>query len=179
MDRRTFLSASAAGLIWSNLAFAQAIDICGVRFPDGTIGCRAGMTLSSALAIRANQRTSVWCWAASLEMIFRANGYVVPQEGFVEAVYRRLVDLPAFTGYAITNQLNRDWIDANNRRCRVEIEGLYDFDSHVWGITNTQIVNALRTGHPLLLCNTHHAMVLGNSRLFSRPTTAISCCRSD
>lgn len=169
MDRRTFLVGTAACSLNSKLAWAQAIDMCGIQFPDGLVGCRAGMTLSSALAIRANQKTEVWCWAASLEMIFRANGFVVPQERFVEAVYGRLARLPAFTGYTMTKQLDREWTDDKGKRCRVQVEGLYDHDAGVTGITSADVVNALRTGHPLLLCNTHHAMVLGIVDYFPGP----------
>src|SRR5438477_9375625 len=150
MDRRTCLLGLSASLFGSKIGCAQAIDMCGVPLPSGAVGCRAGMTLNKAWEVRANQRTEVWCWAASLEMIFRANGFFVPQEEFVLALYGRLVSLPAFAGYAMTNQLNREWTDAGGRRFRVHIAGLYDFDARIAGLTNAQIVDALRTGRPLL-----------------------------
>jgi|GEM_PF-4082874 hypothetical protein len=169
MDRRTFLTGLGACSLQSKLAFSQPIDMCGVPFPDGTVGCRAGMSLHEALAVRANQRTEVWCWAASLEIIFRANGFIVPQERFVQAVYGQIVSLPAFTGYSMSTQLNREWTDLEGKRCQVKIEGLYDHDAGIGSITPAQIVSALRTGRPLLLCNTHHAMVLGIIDYFPGP----------
>lgn len=119
------------------------------------------MELSNALAIRANQRTDVWCWAASLEMIFKANGYNVRQERFVQEVYGQVVKLPAMHGYQITQQLSKDWTDDEGQTFTVQIDQLYDHDSRTPPIPPSLIVQSLREGHPLLLCNTHHAMVLG------------------
>lgn len=160
MERRTFLLAIGGLAFCNEPAWADAIDMCG-SLPTGIPGCRAGMTTAAALEVRANQKTEVWCWAASLEMIFKANGYSVPQERFVEAVYGRLVSLPAFAGYAMTAQLNRQWTDTQGKTFHVQIDGLYDYDAGIGRLTPADIVNALRTGRPLLLCNTHHAMVLG------------------
>src|SRR5436853_6416126 len=124
MNTRTCLLALIASLLGSESGCAQAIDLCGV--PTGAIGCRAGMTSKKLQEVRANQRTEDWCWAASLEMIFRANGFFVPQEEFVLAVYGRLVNLPAIAGYVMTSQLNRTWTDLAGRRFRVDVAGLYD-----------------------------------------------------
>lgn len=169
MDRRSFLIGLGASGLGLQSSLGQAISVCGVTFPDGSVGCRAGMNLSNALYTRASQRTEVWCWAATLEMIFRANKFIVPQERFVEAVYGRLLNLPAFAGYAISQQISREWTDLYGKRCRAEIKGLYDHDAGIHNITNAQIVDALSAGHPLILCNMSHAMVLGIVDYFPGP----------
>ena len=160
MNRRTFLE-WAAGIVFCTalppVSEAQTIDECNTT---GTV-CRAGITLSNALLAYAAQQMPLWCWAASIEMIFRAHGYYVPQADIVRAVYGDVVNLPAFSGYSMSTQLNRDWTDSQGRRFRVALSGLYDFDARAFNLSHSQVIGALKAGNPLLYANLSHAMMLG------------------
>ena len=166
MNRRAFLQSVAGTAFAAVLPCrsesapanpATTIDECST---DGRV-CRAGISLSTALMAYASQQMSVWCWAASIEMIFRAHGYYVPQQEIVQAVYGRVVNLPAFSGYTISTQLNRSWTDTRGRNFTVRIDGLYDHDAHIFGLSNSAVVNALQAGNPLIYGNVSHAMMLG------------------
>lgn len=122
--------------------------------------CEAGVNIQQMVSAYDPQHMQQWCWAASIEMIFGFYGYRVPQQAIVQATYGSVVNMPAVTGYVISRNLNRDWIDQSGRRFRVQIEGLFDVDAQIMGLNNLQIVSALAGNRPLLMGNTSHAMVL-------------------
>lgn len=160
LSRRNVLAGAAAGLLALEEMTrpANAYERC-MPTPMGP-ACEVGIAINRLPTVYAIQRMSQWCWAASLEMIFAYYGYRVSQEQIVFATFGRLENLPAFTGAVISRNLNRVWDDANGRRCRSEIRGLYDFNAGVAALSNQDIISALGQERPLLLGNTSHAVVL-------------------
>jgi len=137
------------------------------EFAEARQSCQSGLqakvcTSEVALTdiVYAAQRMSQWCWAASASMVFSVYGYSVPQEQIVEAVFGRLVNLPAFNTQILSQLLSRRWTDVHGRQFECRIAGLYDAYTGVGAIDNWTIVSALTAGKPLFYCNTSHAMVL-------------------
>lgn len=156
--------ALACSSVGARKAMALAIGQCETlqnAGPDsGRTVCRAGITLSQAMLAYANQQSSLWCWAATIHMVFRHYGYFVAQETIVSTAYGGSFNWAA-SGSVISRQLNRQWLDAKGRTFHAKLEGLYDHDERVAGITNSKIVDALKNGQPLVYGNKSHAMLLG------------------
>jgi len=158
MKRRDFLSGLGAAGVAIAASPVQAYNNCQVM-PFGQL-CEAGVNLPTMIEAYDPQHMSQWCWAASIEMVFRYYGYQVSQQTIVQQTYGFVGNIPAVTGMAITRNLNRTWTDETGRRFRVSVRGLYDADANILGITDPQIVNALMNEQPLLFGNRSHAMVL-------------------
>lgn len=162
MNRRELLTGSLACAIASmnttkkSYAYHRCVPAMN---PMGQI-CEAGADLNRLSNAYAFQSMSQWCWAASVSMVFGFYGYSVSQASIVQAVYGTTVNMPAMTGGNISSQLNRVWVDQSGRRFRAQLQGLYDFDARMGGLTNAQIISALANETPLLMGNTSHAMVL-------------------
>jgi hypothetical protein len=60
----------------------------------------------------------------------------------------------------MARQLNRQWTDDYNMRFTARVNGLYDADAGILGLTNAQIVNTLANDNPLVIGARSHAMVL-------------------
>lgn len=160
LSRRHVLVGATAGLLSldAGRSPSRAYQQC-IPTPMGP-ACEAGISMDRLPTVYAFQRMNQWCWAASLEMIFAYYGYRVSQEQIVTATFGRLVNLPAFTGAVISQNLNRVWVDAGGQRFRSEIRGLYDFNGGILALNDQDIVGALAGERPLLLGNTSHAVVL-------------------
>jgi len=94
---------------------------------------------------------SQWCWAASIEMIFRFYGYVVPQADIVRIAWGSPVNMPGSLEQ-ILRSLNLVWIDAYRRQFRVE--------SLPYGPNPMPAILDLQRNWPLIIGTMHHAMVL-------------------
>lgn len=148
MLRRDFI---AAGVAWgagmitpsSSEAFTQCI-------PHAQVGrlCESGIDLSTL--VYASQSMNQLCWAASVQMAFAQYGYSISQFQIVAETYGVVANIPAVTGYAISKNLQRDWVDDSGQSFSVEIDGLYDFDAGIMGITDNDIVGALDAGRPII-----------------------------
>jgi hypothetical protein len=102
---------------------------------------------------------NMWCWAASISMIFSYYGFSVSQQRIVTEAFGSPYNLPA-NGTLISKQLSRVWVDDYANRFSAHLEGVYDADVNMFGITNSMIVAALAAEQPLLIGNVSHAMVL-------------------
>lgn len=122
--------------------------------------CEAGVDVAKVIEQYDPQDLSQWCWAAAISMIFAQYGYEVSQRRIVKAVYGVEINMPALSGGVISKQLSRSWTDDNGQKFNVRIEGLYDFDAQQLGLTNAQIVSALKGGRPLVYGNQSHAMMM-------------------
>lgn len=122
--------------------------------------CRSSVAMPTFLARAAEvQHQSMWCWAACTSMIFRHHGYDIPQEQIVEEEYGGHVNLPAFTGWRMTEQLDREWTTADGRRFRSELNALFDLEYNTMGLNNEDVVEALDNNQPLLVGTLGHAVV--------------------
>lgn len=156
IERRKLLTGAAAVAASTMIArSAQGFERCK-PYGQGQM-CEAGIEIKQVT--QAIQEESQWCWAASISMVFASYGYDVDQERIVKEAYGSPVNMGA-VGTTITQQLNRTWIDDSGKKFKVQIEGLYDFDMNFVGITDPQIVNALKAERPLLFGNRSHAMML-------------------
>jgi hypothetical protein len=93
-------------------------------------------------------------------MAFKEYGYNVSQGRIVKETYGLIANVPAVTGYAITKNLQRDWVDDSGVPFSVRVEGLYDFDAGIVGITDADIVQALNNERPIIMGTSSHAVLL-------------------
>lgn len=157
MLRRDFFLGFTA-IAFSSL-FSRRVNAGTNCVPDPQVGQVCWSEIPSNHVVTACQTESQWCWAASVEMAFAHYGYSVSQARIVEETYGFVGNIPAVTGYAISKNLQRDWKDDSGQEFSVEIEGLYDFDARLFGITDSQIVAALDDERPLILGTQSHAVL--------------------
>lgn len=151
ISRRQALVALVAGSLAPR---APALVSCGQHDARGIRRCEAGIDrdLSDAVAAAVGgQHMSQWCWAASIEMIFRFYGYVVPQADIVRLAWGSPVNLPGSVAQLL-GSLNLVWIDAHGRRFRVE--------SRLYGPNPMPAILDLQRNWPLIVGTMRHAMVL-------------------
>jgi len=161
MDRRKFLSGSLGCLVGGLVGApgARSYQQCVVA-PNFTGQlCEAGIAPPDFVPAYRRQTSSMWCWAASISMIFSYYGFSVSQPRIVSEAFGSQQNLPA-NGTLISAQLSKEWTDDNGRTFTAELEGVYDVDTGTLGITNSMIIDALSSERPLLMGNISHAMVL-------------------
>jgi hypothetical protein len=113
---------------------------------------------------KERQRTSEWCWVASISMVFGYYGHPVSQETIAKAVQGSAANLPA-SGALVSSALNREWTDANGKKFRSRAT-YSDLQLGVMQVTNDDIVAELRANRPLIIGVMNpggqggHAMVL-------------------
>ncbi len=131
------------------------------------------MTAATAMAMTITQYATQWCWAASIETVFRLWGYRVHQLRIVQQTWGTIVNMPANTE-RILYDLNRTWIDDTGKRFLVQ--------SYIRP-TVSDIASDLRNNRPALLGyhnpdGTGHAVVLTALRYYtyypSRSTAVLS-----
>jgi len=136
------------------------------------------------------QLLNMWCWAASISMVFADRNHPVSQARIVSTVYGAPYDIGAI-GLQIAQALNREWVDDNGVPFFSMISGLYDAQSGIFALTNDQIVNSLQQGEPLILgtASPSHARVLievnynstpfgvqiGGAKVFDPATASLQC----
>jgi hypothetical protein len=159
MDRRLLMKGLAA--VAGSAVFSRAANAYQNCMPHPMFGqvCEAGVSLPHIAQAYDTQQQTQWCWAASIEMIFRFYGYNVPQPAIVQQTYGAVTNMPAVTGYVISQNLNRNWVDQNGKHFHVQIEGLYDAD-------------AVFSGSPITRSSTRS----GTSGRFSSATKATRWC---
>ncbi len=123
MNRRLFLKCAglaASGMAAATLAPAPCLALLNCQdFPDQNMRqCESGIR-SDLLTVTAadvgGQHMDQWCWAASIEMVFRYYGYVVPQERIVKETWGEIYNQPADAPTILQN-LNRVWTDDAGKR---------------------------------------------------------------
>lgn len=157
MDRRGLLTSAVAG--WLSAAVPAAAYQTQVMTPWGP-AIEVGVPKSDWLSIYASQERSMWCWAASLQMLFAAAGRSVSQRQIVMATYGQLVNLPSFSARNIAALSNRDWVDAQGETFSSRLVAAYDAHAGIAAIDNNTIVDALARETPMIVCNRTHAMLL-------------------
>lgn len=118
--------------------------------------CRSHTNDNLAKVSTRAQNWTQWCWAASMEMIFRYYGFNLSQENIVQGAWGTLIDMPA-DPQTIVNGLNLMWIDNDGRSFKSTAFGLNYNDPDT-------AINELHNNHPLIIgYNTGtsgHAVVL-------------------
>ena len=154
--RRLLLGLAAFGIGMTPWRGAQAELNCS-QIPGGR-ACDALIRTSRFANVRAVQQTLVWCWAATLEMIFRWHGHPISQQSIVSQTFGAPVVTTA-NPLVLINAVNRAYRDDAGRPFQVS--------ARVWGpdyglaqIDNRTLVDSLSRERPLVVCNMSHMMAL-------------------
>jgi hypothetical protein len=117
--------------------------------------CTARINATVVVAVPADSaKIILWCWAASLSMIFTAEGHPISQEQIISQNLDNTEDKPTgdFLGFA--DRINRNYIDANGKK----------FTSSSMQIFSTEdIARSLSEGFPVLFFNFNHHSVVQTS----------------
>jgi len=139
-----------AGTTLSLPGLVSARQSCGPVVPPGRQFCQVGID-SSVASVTAAQRANEWCWAASIETIFRYYGHPVRQERIVAEAWGRIVDLPGGP-QQIMRSLNRHWRDDNDDE--------FDVSADAYSANAVTASQDLANDMPLVIGTMGHAMVL-------------------
>lgn len=156
MNRRRALGLSccALGLSVGMSSRASALLSCTPINLYGIRQCEAGIrsdVASVTAAAVAGQHLSEWCWAASIEMVFRYYGHRVPQEVIVQQTWGGIVNMPAGPGQILAD-LNRPWVDADGEQFAVT--------GDILSANAVTAVQDLASDMPLIIGTGGHCMVL-------------------
>jgi hypothetical protein len=155
LSRRSLIQSSLAVSALAVAHPAQAYVSCN-DFGQ----CNVGIDLDRLSRVYATQKQDLWCWAASISMIFAYYGYDVPQEQIVTDAYGGLVNERGRSMTHMAQLMHRDWRDSQGRWFRSQIVAAYDAAMNYIQLDNRFIVNELVSERPLLFGNMTHAMVL-------------------
>jgi hypothetical protein len=148
MNRRSFICATTT-LVTVQSAFSAVSDFGGPR--------RRAWVEHPTLV---RQNCPLWCWAASISMIFASNGHQVLQEDIVQRTFGAAVCMSSGNPISIARSLSQTWVDTNENEFDSALSAAYDASNGVDTLDNAFIVEQLSDDKPLLYCNSHHAMVL-------------------
>jgi hypothetical protein len=115
------------------------------------------------------QECPLWCWAASISMIFANLGHVIDQKQIVERVFGGLVCEPAETGRTMAYALSDKWTDVLGLTFQSKVVAAYDQMAGVNRIKNSFIIDELRSNRALLYANRDHAMVVTAVEYIDKP----------
>ena len=163
MRRSAFFIGLASATLMSRAARASEAPIG----PRNTLGLPMRAWVQRPTIIR--QECPEWCWAASTAMIFAAYGHPIDQKEIVKKVFKNLACRPAGTSSTIASALSDEWTDNYGKKFQSTIIAAYDAQNNIHAINNAIIANELSNNHPLLYCNTHHAMVNVSVDFISTP----------
>jgi hypothetical protein len=124
---------------------------------DATGFCRAYISKNPVPV--AAQETPVWCWAASLEMLFAYYGHPVSQSTIVTRYFGAAVPVTG-NPWVLSDALNNTWVDQNNRQFRVSSRITDRYYGTRSEVNNTDIIAALKSETPVFYADTTHAMIL-------------------
>jgi hypothetical protein len=167
MNRRDFLGTGAAlGLVAAGPARALAAGKC-VSVAYGGV-CTSSLAFDAVLRNFAFDQQDRWCWSAAVSMIFAFYGYRVSQKAIVDRAYDGNFDL---TGDFVQDarQLNRPWVDERGRVFECAITPLFAVAPYAENEATREMIASLDRGQPVLLCDSHHAMVLTSLSYVSDP----------
>lgn len=108
----------------------------------------------------AHQQATHWCWAATVANAFRTSGHAVSQERIVREVYGDVVNMRSGPNSNVTSLLDREWVDDAGGAFRARLTDLFDPTTGRTTFDSRAVVAALRSGRPLVLGTTSHAMLL-------------------
>jgi hypothetical protein len=135
---------------------AQAATRCEPTAQPGVERCVTGLPQATIDAMAQTQRASQWCWAASISMVLRNYGVIVPQEQIVREHYGAAADLPV-PGDIITGLLNRTWRDRTGRAVTMTADVQPAAQAH---LSAPEVLDDLDDERPLVLVLPRHAVVL-------------------
>lgn len=154
MRRRTLLIASLLVSLGSQVSTARA---------EGPAEQATGLHTAALEVLRspfAHQQVTHWCWAATVANAFRSSGHAVSQERIVREVYGDVVNMRSGPNSNVTALLDRAWVDDAGGAFRARLNGLFDPAAGRGHLDSRALVAALRSGRPLVLGTTSHAMLL-------------------
>lgn len=122
--------------------------------------CQAHVDCRSLDACYDEQRSSEWCWAACISMVFAHHGHKVAQERIVKEVYGRPVNKPAIAGEMVTAMLSRKWLDDKGNPFVSRISSLYDIEISAAVLPDKVIVEDLSNNRPLIVGTNAHMMIV-------------------
>jgi hypothetical protein len=159
MNRRQFLTTTVAATVAGlSSGSAQALLTCTPFMPPGVQQCDAGINSEVANVVAAavnGQHLTQWCWAASIEAVFRYYGFNISQEEIVRQTWGTIVNLPGQPWQILAN-LNRPWVDANGRQFVVS--------GDTYSANPMTAAQDLAHNMPLIIGTQGHAMVLTSLR---------------
>ncbi len=149
--RRSFLAAALVSTLFAESA-QREFRVCD---PFGN--CRVYLSRRPVTVIA--QQTAVWCWAASLAMLFDYYGHPVQQARIVSRYF--LAPIPV-TGppWVLTQALNTTWTDDNGRQFRVRSRITDRYTGSLFQVSDTDVLNALAADQPVFYADATHAMIL-------------------
>lgn len=158
MNRRCFLLSlvrvAPMSVVLANPGLSWGLLRCSDFAQNGVQQCEAGLdskVIGVAAAAVNGQHMNQWCWAASIETIFRYYGYIVPQELIVQQTWGAIVNLPGQPNQ-IMNDLNKVWVDKRGRRFKVS--------GNIFSANHMTAAEDLSKNRPLIIGTLGHAMVL-------------------
>lgn len=137
---------------------ASARTTCRPAAEPGVERCVSGLPAAAVSAIFQPQQASNWCWAASITMLLRSHGVVVPQEQVVRTVFGRLENERA-SASAMVDLLDRTWSDAAGNQGVASTQPLPPWRRDL-GLAAPEVLDDLARDKPLLLGVQQHAMLL-------------------
>jgi hypothetical protein len=96
------------------------------------------------------QKTSVWCWAACLSLIFTYEGHPISQEQIIIQNFDSLENAPAGDFLNFEDRLNGEYIDANGKKFTSGATQIF---------LSGEATRSLIDGFPILFKGIHHAFV--------------------
>jgi hypothetical protein len=120
--------------------------------------CDAKIKTGAFSRVSATQKTLLWCWAATLEMIFRWKGKNIRQEDIVIQTFGS-AQVAAANPIVLINAVNRTYRDRSGASFSVSAR-IWGPDFGVAQIDNGTLISSLSAERPLVVCNTSHMMAL-------------------
>ena len=148
MNRRRFI-ATTLGLAASSVLPAF-----------GQLGQKVEVPLERVIEAYNSQKCPSWCWAASISMLFELYGHPIDQRRIAATLYKTPPPCKTSSPSAILHLINQGWKDDNGETFHCRTDALYDQFAGVDNMHPQDIIDSLGSGDPLLLCTTHHCMVL-------------------
>lgn len=147
--------APVAGL----LVRPQAVSNCQAPNPAGVQRRRAGLAPQQILRIQQTQERPGWCWAAVAAIVFAHHDAAVSQQQIVQRHFGGLIDR-RITGSALTNLLNKVWIDASGNpfASSTRVDDAYTGQFEIPAVD--MVVADLASNHPMVLGVDGHLVVL-------------------
>jgi uncharacterized protein (TIGR03437 family) len=151
--RKSWVSAFAlAGIFGALSQLASAATYCD---PSGV--CR--VYISKKLVNPIAQETPVWCWAASLSMLFDYYGHPVDQAEIVTRYFGAPV---AVSGppWVLRDALNTTWVDDNRASFMISSRITDYYSGSSFQVSNADIISAIGAENPVFYGDNIHAMIL-------------------
>jgi hypothetical protein len=155
--RSVLLGLGALGLLGAAGGPARARVRNGRPTPYGN-SIVAELGLADLTRSQAYQACPMWCWAATMEMLFRAYGYDLPQQKLVLDEFGSETCQGA-SPEMVVSVSNRDYTDDGGHDFRVKTVASYSHWDSSQSLNNIDIINALASDQPLIYCNRTHMML--------------------